>query len=64
MKENTYYRFGKPYRKLKRHEIIKEGAMHSWCNGELHEIMGTDTIGQTPSQFSDERDFYNPIEEI
>ena len=62
MKENIYYRFNKPYRKLKRNEVIEEGAMQSWCLGELRPIMGGDeTIGDTPSSFSDERDFYNPI---
>jgi len=62
MKENTYYRFGKPYKKLQRHEIIREGAMQSWCNGELNSIMEDDIVGQTPNQFSDERDFYNPVD--
>ena len=58
-----YYRFGKQYKKLKRNEIIKEGAMQSWCHGELQPITNSDgkTIGGTPSNFSDERDFYNPI---
>ncbi len=61
IKEITYWRFGNPYRKLKRDEIIKEGAMQSWCFGELEPIKGTDTIGDIPANFSDERDFYNPI---
>lgn len=63
MKDPTYYRFGKPYRKLKRDEVIKEGAMQSWDHGELQPVMNTDgkTIGDTPSSFSDERDFYNPV---
>lgn len=56
---------GKPkvYRKLKRDEVIEEDAMQSWCYGELHPIKNTDgeTIGDTPSSFSDEREFYNPI---
>ena len=60
--EIIYYRNGQQYRKLKRDEVIKEGAMQSWCNGELHAITGFDTVGDTPSCFSDERDFYNPIE--
>jgi hypothetical protein len=53
----------KQYKKIKRHEVIKEGAMQSWCHGELQPIKNTDgeTIGDTPSSFSDERDFYNPI---
>jgi len=63
-KEPTYYKNGKSYRKLKRNEIIKEGAMQSWCYGELQPIMNIndETIGDTPSSFSDERDFYNPID--
>lgn len=60
-KELAYIRFGKQYKKLGRYETIKEGAMQSWCHGELEPIMGTDTIGDIPNSFSDERDFYNPI---
>ncbi len=52
---------GKGYKKLKRNEIIKEGAMHSWQNGELQPIKGSDTIGDIPSSFSNKREFYNPI---
>ena len=52
---------GKKYRKLDREEVIAEGAMHSWCNGELHPIMSIDTIGDKPSSFCDKRDFYNPV---
>ena len=61
----TYYKDGKPYRKLERHEVIAEGAMQSLCHGELIPIMNTDgkTIGGTPADFSPERDFYNPIDE-
>lgn len=61
MRENVYYRYGKPYRKLKRDEKILPGAMFSWCHGELRPIMHTETIGQTPNDFSEDRDFYNPI---
>ncbi len=63
---NTYIRHGSKYRKLiyRDKEIIKEGAMQSWAFGELQPIVNEDTVGQTPSQFSDERDFYNPIESI
>jgi len=59
-----YYRFGKPYRKIKRDEVIEIGAMHSWCNGELNPILNEKTIGQTPNCFSDEREFYNPISNV
>jgi len=63
-KSTTYRRFGKEYTKLKRNEVIKEGAMQSWCNGELNLIMGGDeTIGDIPANFSKKRDFYNPKEE-
>ena len=58
-----YIRFGNKYYKLGRKEIIKKGAMQSWCNGELQPIFNSSTIGKTPSDFSDERDFYNLIEE-
>lgn len=61
MRENIYWRFGKKYRKIKRDEKIQIGAMHSFCGGELSPICGNDTIGDTPSSFSDEREFYNPI---
>ena len=63
MKDIVYIRFDKEYRKLKRNEIIKDGAMQSWCHGELTPITNSDgkTIGDTPANFSDERDFYNLI---
>jgi len=61
--EIIYHRFGKEFKKVKRDEVIKEGAMQSWELGELQPITNSDgeTIGNTPSSFSDERDFYNPI---
>jgi hypothetical protein len=61
MKTPVYWRHGKPYLKVKRDEVIKEGAMHSWCGGELRTVKSPETIGQTPNDFSDEREFYNPI---
>jgi len=61
MKEPVYYKDAKQYRKIHRDETIHAGAMQSWCGGELHPLMGTDTIGDIPASFSDERDFYNPI---
>jgi len=66
MKENMYYRNGKKYRKIGRNEIIMEGAMHSWCGGVLMPILNSDseTVGDIPANFSDERDFYNPVEEV
>jgi len=66
MKPVIYQRHGKHYMKIGRTEVIEEGAMQSWCHGELQPIMNTDgeTIGSTPEDFSDERDFYNPIDII
>jgi hypothetical protein len=63
-KSIIYKRFGKQYIKLKRNEVIKEGAVQSWCDGDLQPIMHSDneTIGDIPSNFSDSRDFYNPID--
>jgi len=63
-KEPLYYRFGKPYRKIKRDEVIEIGAMHSYCFGELMPIKNPETVGMTPTDFSDERDFYNPINHV
>ena len=62
-KDQVYWRFGKKYKKISRNEIIKEGAMHSFCDGELFPVINSDTIGDIPSNFSDERDFYNPVED-
>jgi len=62
-KRNFAYRiYNKPYRKLKRHEIIEKGAMQSWGGGELQPIVLYSGIeGSTPNEFSTERDFYNPV---
>ena len=62
MKKPIYHRHGKQYRKLERHEIIKAGALHSVCYGELMPIINDETIGQTPAEFSNEREFFNPID--
>lgn len=56
-------RRGKKYKKVKRHEKIEAGAMHSYCGGELVPVMNPNTIGDVPASFSDEREFYNPIKE-
>jgi len=63
MKENVYYRFGNRYRKINRDEVIEAGALHSYCGGELHPILNAETIGDIPANFSDEREFYNPLPE-
>lgn len=57
-----YTRYGREYRKLDRDEIIEEGAMHSYCDGELQPMQNPGTVGDVPGSFSYERDFYNPIE--
>ena len=61
MYNNIYYRFGKPYKKLKRDEVIEHGAMQCWCHGELQPIVNDNTIGDIPANFSKGRDFFNPI---
>jgi hypothetical protein len=51
-----------PYVKIARDEKIRAGAMHSLHNGHLYPIMNDrETIGQTPDNFTKERDFYNPM---
>lgn len=62
MKELIYTRYGKPYRKIGRNEVILEGYLHSFCGGELHPIITPETIGDAPSSFSDEREFFVPLE--
>lgn len=59
--ENDYVSAGKRYRKIGRDEKIKEGALHSWHNGKLNPITDIWTVGDTPSSFARERDFYNPL---
>ena len=62
MEEEIYERLGKKYKKLGRDEVIKEGAMHSLRDGDLSPIVNPKTIGDTPSNFSDKRNFYNPVD--
>lgn len=62
MKKIIYHRFGKKFRKIERNEIIKKGAMQSWCGGELRPIKGWDTVDDKPSSFNEERDFYNLVD--
>ena len=59
----TYFKSGRRYKKLDRNEEILPGAMQSWDNGELQPITNSngETFGATPIEFSNERDFYNPI---
>ena len=63
MKDIVYYRNNKKYRKIDRNEVIEEGAMHSILDGELHTVKFPETVGETPSDFSADRNFYNPIKE-
>ena len=60
----VYWKDGNAYRKLKRNEVIAEGAMQSYCNGELNPCLGIHTVGDMPSSFSDDRDFYNPVDTV
>jgi hypothetical protein len=57
-----HFRNKKFYRKCRRYEKIKTGAMQSWNGGELFPIINTDgkTIGDIPASFDKEREFYNP----
>lgn len=57
----TRIKNGKEYQRVERHEIIKEGAMLSWREESLQPVLNPNTIGKTPSDFSLEREFYNPI---
>ena len=60
MEKIIYYHNGIRYRKLKRDEEIRVGAVQSWAGGKLQPIMNpADTLGCTPSEYSEERDFYN-----
>jgi hypothetical protein len=63
MDEIIYVRLGKKYRKIARDEKIAKGAMMTLADGELNPIMHEGTIGQLPSSFSEERNFFNPIED-
>lgn len=49
------------YRKLNRNEIIKKGDRHSLHNGKLQTIKNKETFGQTPAEFSIDRDFYRRV---
>ncbi len=63
MKDIVYIKNDKKYRKIGRDEVIEEGAMHAILDGELHRIKFPDTVGDKPSSFSNDRNFYNPIKE-
>jgi len=54
---------GDMYKRLEDNEVIKEGAIHMLrTGGALKPIMGFDTVGDTPSSFSDDRIFFNLVE--
>lgn len=51
---------GKRYRKIGKNEVIRRGALHSYSSQGMHAIKDG-TIGQTPSDFSSNRVFYNLV---
>ncbi len=51
------------YVQLRPNDIIKAGAMHSIDFGLMMPIFNEETIGQTPSEFSKERTFFNRVYE-
>jgi len=59
--EGIYLFEGRKYRKLRRDEKIAAGAIHSFAGAPLHPICSKETIGQTPNNFSEKRDFFNPV---
>lgn len=58
MRKNIRYSMGRPYRKLEQHEVIKPDDLHSWRGGPLFPLAHPDSAGYTPSDFSEEREFY------
>jgi len=58
---NIFENNGKKYYRIERWETIEEGAMHSflWTEPQLIPIMGIDTVGDIPNNFSEKRIFYN-----
>lgn len=65
MNEPIYYRNGRKYKKVTPHGTIDDYAMVSCCGGELMPIseLDDDVCGMTPSEVSDELDFFNLIED-
>lgn len=59
--EIIYYN-GKKYKKVGPNEKIKEGAIHSITKGRFWPIHWDETVGQTPSDFAEDRSFYNLVE--
>lgn len=52
---------GKQYIKIERNEIIKVGAIQRFKDFRYLPLKNESTIGRYPCNFSDERNFYNPI---
>jgi len=52
---------GKNYKRVGKREKIKKGAYHSF-GSTCNPIMREETIGMTPSNFSNKRTFWNLIE--
>jgi hypothetical protein len=50
------------YNRVKRDEVIKEGALHTLDGRNFNPLMNPESVGQTPSEFSRKRVFYNPVE--
>jgi hypothetical protein len=67
MKEPIYYRFGKKYIKVSRHQPIYDDAMVSYAGGELVPISecDEDVGGKTPAEVSNDNecDFFNPLDD-
>ena len=61
-KRIVYIIDGKKYLKLKKDEVIKEGAVHCYNHQGFYPVMHKKTIGDKPSSFSEERDFFNLID--
>jgi hypothetical protein len=55
---------GEQYKKLQRDEVIEHGAMHTIDDGMMHPVLNEETIGMKPADFSEERDFWNLMEDI
>lgn len=59
---DVYVKDNKVFVKLAQTDIINEGAMHAFCGFELRPIPDDEKIiGDFPFNYSDEREFYNPL---
>lgn len=55
---------GVKYKKVERHEFIRDDAIHCFNGGALCPISNAlgETVGYTPEDFSRLRVFYNPVD--